>query len=510
MSDGEKSRATVAGAADTPEGLRRRIVDLERRLEEAEQTLRAIRDGEVDAFVVVEGGREKILTFETADRPYRRLVEEMHQGAALLDPAGVILFANAFLAEMTGRPLEALVGTGLLSLVDPMSRIECELRLRRCRLQAGRMELNLVRPDGELLPTYLSLSGAQDSDTVIGTFTDLTDQQTRKRLEQEVAERTRLTTQLALSEGRLQLALEAADLGVWSHDLTTDVLQLDARAQRHFALGAKATSAAIIARIHPDDHDRMVDFVAAARTNRATVNHILEHRIRNSVGGERWLRVYAHVVFEGSSATLAIGTCEDITERKQWEATQKLLLDELNHRVKNTLATIQAIAGQTLRATNSPGEFVEAFSGRLQSLGRAHSLLTQSSWEGADLADIVRDQLAIRDTERIVVSGPRVFLPPQSAVYIALVLHELGTNARKYGALCGANGRVFLDWSVARDRTLELDWIEREGPAVATPGSVGFGTKLIEQSVKGLGGDVRVEFAVTGLSCQISLPLDGG
>ena len=111
MSDGEKSRATVAGAADTPEGLRRRIVDLERRLEEAEQTLRAIRDGEVDAFVVVEGGREKILTFETADRPYRRLVEEMHQGAALLDPAGVILFANAFLAEMTGRPLEALVGT---------------------------------------------------------------------------------------------------------------------------------------------------------------------------------------------------------------------------------------------------------------------------------------------------------------------------------------------------------------------------------------------------------------
>jgi PAS domain S-box-containing protein len=372
------------------------------------------------------------------------------------------------------------------------------------------MELNLVRPDGELLPTYLSLSGAQDSDTVIGTFTDLTDQQTRKRLEQEVAERTRLTTQLALSEGRLQLALEAADLGVWSHDLTTDVLQLDARAQRHFALGAKATSAAIIARIHPDDRDRMVDFVAAARTNRATVNHILEHRIRNSVGGERWLRVYAHVVFEGSSATLAIGTCEDITERKQWEATQKLLLDELNHRVKNTLATIQAIAGQTLRATNSPGEFVEAFSGRLQSLGRAHSLLTQSSWEGADLADIVRDQLAIRDTERIVVSGPRVFLPPQSAVYLTLVLHELGTNARKYGALCGANGRVFLDWSVARDRTLELDWIEREGPAVATPGSVGFGTKLIEQSVKGLGGDVRVEFAVTGLSCQISLPLDGG
>jgi two-component sensor histidine kinase len=215
-------------------------------------------------------------------------------------------------------------------------------------------------------------------------------------------------------------------------------------------------------------------------------------------------------VFDGPSATLAIGTCEDITERKQWEATQKLLLDELNHRVKNTLATIQAIAGQTLRATNSPGEFVEAFSGRLQSLGRAHSLLTQSSWEGADLADIVRDQLAIRDSERIVVSGPRVFLPPQSAVYLALVLHELGTNARKYGALCGASGRVFLDWSVGRGRTLELDWIEREGPAVTTPGSVGFGTKLIEQSVKGLGGDVHVEFAATGLSCQIKLPLDGG
>jgi two-component sensor histidine kinase len=153
---------------------------------------------------------------------------------------------------------------------------------------------------------------------------------------------------------------------------------------------------------------------------------------------------------------------------------------------------------------------VDAFSGRLQSLARAHSLLTQSSWEGADLVDIVREQLAAPDSDRIVVSGPRVVLPPHHAVHLALVLHELGTNARKYGALCASSGRVVLDWTVQREgrRILEIEWSEREGPPVSAPKGSGFGTRLIEQSVKGLGGTALVEFKPAGLVCLITMPLD--
>jgi PAS domain S-box-containing protein len=491
--------------------LRRRNAELQQRLEEAEGALRAIRSGEVDAFVVVSDGREKILTFDTVDRPYRLMVEQMRQGAALLDAEGVILYANECLSKLAGRPLDALMASPIFSILEPASRYYCQYLLRKCCVGPQQMDLHLLRPDGELLPAYLSLTSLTESDTLIAVVTDLTDQRARKRLEKEVAERTRLASELKQSEARLQLALAAAALGVWTHDLRTDVMTLDTRAQELFGVGSNITRTKVIARIHPEDRGRVDHAVAAVcEGSNAQQTQIFEYRVLDPEGSERWLRVYAHVIFDGARAVSAVGTCEDITERKRWETTQKLLLEELNHRVKNTLATIQAIAGQTLRATKNPSDFVTAFSGRLQSLGIAHSLLIQSSWEGADLTDIARDQLAMRDTDRIVLSGPRVFLTPRLALHMALILHELGTNARKYGALSGSTGGVALSWSVERSgvQMLDMEWQEREGPPVTAPTSAGFGMRLIERSIKPLGGETRVEFAPAGFACRIRLPLD--
>jgi len=205
---------------------------------------------------------------------------------------------------------------------------------------------------------------------------------------------------------------------------------------------------------------------------------------------------------------LFIFIAHDITERKQAERTQQLLIGELNHRVKNTLATVQAIAQQTLRRTNDPAGFAASFSGRLQSLSRAHSILSDATWKGADVRDLIRDQLShgAVDQGRLIVSGPPARLAPQTALHLALMLHELGTNATKYGALSGTSGEVRVSWSIEQDK-LRLQWRELGGPEVVVPEKTGFGSMLIEQTAKSDGGSARVEYAASGIEWDIHLPL---
>jgi PAS domain S-box-containing protein len=204
----------------------------------------------------------------------------------------------------------------------------------------------------------------------------------------------------------------------------------------------------------------------------------------------------------------------DITERKRAEELQRLLLGELNHRVKNTLATVQSIANQTVRRVNNPADFLSSFSGRIQALAWAHDLLTQNSWRGADIVPLVRDQLLFGSTgdERISYSGPSVMLDPQSAVHLAMILHELGTNARKYGSLSVPGGRLSVTWRVQTNgrRDLLLRWQETKGPAVTAPATRGFGTTLIERSLAAHDGDARIDYRADGVTCDIRLPVPEG
>ncbi len=200
----------------------------------------------------------------------------------------------------------------------------------------------------------------------------------------------------------------------------------------------------------------------------------------------------------------------DITTRKAQEKTRQLLLDELNHRVKNTLAMVQSIARLTLRQTKSPEDFAASFTGRIQALAGAHDVLTASSWHGASIASLVRDQLILGDTGlgRINSSGPSVKLDPQTAVALSLVLHELGTNANKYGALAAASGNVDLSWETAESgKVLNMRWQELGGPRVTEPNKRGFGTFIIEQSLNGLDGEAQLRFEPAGLVCDMWLPI---
>jgi two-component sensor histidine kinase/CheY-like chemotaxis protein len=172
---------------------------------------------------------------------------------------------------------------------------------------------------------------------------------------------------------------------------------------------------------------------------------------------------------------------------------------------------VQAIASQTLRRTQSPADFVESFNGRIRALARAHGLLSGGSFQGANVEDLVRDQLLLgSEDSRISWSGAPHVLEAQAALHLALVLHELGANARKYGALSTPAGHVVVQWeSKAQDdaRRLKLHWREMGGPPVETPSSHGFGSVLIENSLKAHGGEVAVHYEQSGVICEITLPL---
>jgi PAS domain S-box-containing protein len=244
----------------------------------------------------------------------------------------------------------------------------------------------------------------------------------------------------------------------------------------------------------------------------------VEKRFVRLEGRVIWLSVRSSPV-RGDDGHLLylVRVVQDITERKASERRQKLLIDELNHRVKNTLATVQSLASQTARGASTPEAFREGFEGRLIALSKAHDQLTVHHWENADLRELLSGSLAPyagAGADRIVLRGEDVVLRPRAVVTLAMAFHELTTNAAKYGALSVPGGRIEIRWQPVRGddggrSLLKIDWIERDGPPVVEPQRRGFGSKLIEGSVAAEhGGSARLTFEPTGLRCEIVMPLE--
>jgi PAS domain S-box-containing protein len=210
----------------------------------------------------------------------------------------------------------------------------------------------------------------------------------------------------------------------------------------------------------------------------------------------------------------AINMLVDITERKQADNRQRTLIDELNHRVKNTLATVQSLASQTARHAQDLPDFGRRFEARLLALARAHDLLTKRNWQSAPLGALAREVLAPLTGElgeRVQIDGPPISLNPRAALSITMALNELATNAIKHGALASPAGRLALGWAKRDepDRTvLQVDWREQGGPVVLAPARRGFGTRLMQRCIEGdLAGEVDLSFEPTGVACRITFPL---
>jgi len=228
-----------------------------------------------------------------------------------------------------------------------------------------------------------------------------------------------------------------------------------------------------------------------------------------------WVNVTASLQrSEFGEPLYAILVIEDIAFRKEAEHRQRLLVGELSHRVKNIMSMVQSIANQSLRPSNDSERYVNAFRARLQAMARAHDLLTQESWQRADLAALVESQATVNgaiESTRVTVHGPPLMLQGQVALNLALVIHELASNALRHGSLSHPEGRLDVSWSIDNSvspRVIDLTWRELNGPVVQPPTELGFGSKLIERSLKrGLGADVDLSWEPNGLVVHMRLPV---
>lgn len=273
---------------------------------------------------------------------------------------------------------------------------------------------------------------------------------------------------------------------------------------------------ALNALVHPDDRPRLSELGRAVR--RAADGEICEaeYRIRHADGSYRWFLIRETPFQRDAMGRVAqvLGTGLDITVRRQADEHQQMLIRELHHRVKNILATVQAIASATGRSSKSFEEFRDDFSSRLISLGRTHSLLTREAWAGADLHDILNSELEPYlggSSSRVTIEGPHVTVPRDMAVSVGMAVHELTTNAVKYGSLSVPEGRVHV--SIATDGAepeprLTMIWTERGGPPVKTPDRRGFGSLLLNRLLASqLGGQVAIDYQPAGIVARLELVL---
>ncbi|QIJ73973.1 PAS domain S-box protein [Methylobacterium sp. NI91] len=339
----------------------------------------------------------------------------------------------------------------------------------------------------------------------IGTARDVTQS---RRAEQVLRE----------TEERYRLAARATNDAIWDWNLATNhVLWNEALTVAHGypPEAVDPTGDWWIAHIHPDDRARIDTSIHAVIDGTGTAWSD-EYRFLRADGSYADILDRGYVIRDGhGTAVRMIGAMFDISERKRAEEHQRLLTGELQHRVKNTLALVQAIASQTFRNASDPEAAREAFAARLISLGRAHDILTRSSWTEAPILEVVEGALAVHRgaaTARIRASGPGVLLGARAALSLALALHELATNAAKYGALSNEAGCVDLRWHVVHEGETPrfcLTWSEQGGPPILTqPSRRGFGSRLIERSFAAeVGGEVKLTYAPAGLICRLEAPL---
>ncbi len=306
-----------------------------------------------------------------------------------------------------------------------------------------------------------------------------------------------------LDHQRVELALEAAGLGEFEWDLVEDQVFVSDRMMSLMGIDQSTAPAkrgeVVYSHVHPDDVPQLRERLEAGLEEGRY--HVQYRLIRPDDGRLRWMEGAGVMIHDRTGAPQrVVGIVRDVTEERAEAEHREVLLAELDHRVKNVLAAVQALATQSARRTRSTDGFLSAFSGRLKAMASAHELLTATRWRGAGLTHIATAELGGLAPGQARWSGPELILTPRAANAVSLALHELATNAVKYGALSSENGRVEVVWSRTADGGFRLDWTERGGPAVKTPERRGFGSTLLERvTSRELGGECRVEYLPDGV-----------
>jgi PAS domain S-box-containing protein len=339
-------------------------------------------------------------------------------------------------------------------------------------------------------------------------------------LERKTAELSEANRQLRESEAQYRTALAAGRMGTWETDLVTRTRRWTEEGMALFGISLPDGRGHIGGEddeyrnaLHPDDRHLMLKFHELADKQDTFTS---EYRTVHPDGTVLWLRGRGQVIARGpdGKAQRMVSIVTDVTDRKAAEEHIEFLMHEISHRSKNLLMVIQSIARRTARTAGSLEDFERRFERRLQGLAASHDVLVSKNWQGAPLASLVRQQLvpfAEIQGSRIELAGPDVVVTAEAAQALGLAIHELATNAIKYGALSVPAGKVSVSWALQGDagaaRALSLNWVEQGGPRVTPPQRKGFGHVVIGEMVeRSLNGKVAMEFAAEGLNWSVSIP----
>jgi PAS domain S-box-containing protein len=344
--------------------------------------------------------------------------------------------------------------------------------------------------------------------------------ESKRALERKTEELTEANRRLRESEQRYSTALVAGRMGTWETDLVARTRIWTKEGMALFGLTLADGRGHVggdddeyRSALHPDDRHLMEKFHELADKQDSFTS---EYRVVRPDGTMLWLRGRGQVTVRApdGKAERMVSIVTDVTDRKAAEDHIQFLMHEISHRSKNLLMVIQSIARRTARTAGTMEEFENRFERRLQGLAASHDVLVRENWHGAPLADLVRQQLvpfAEIQSSRFEIAGPDVVITAEAAQAIGLAIHELATNAIKYGALSEASGKVSVSWMLDGEADapgpLLLSWIEQGGPPVSPPSRKGFGHVVIGEMVeRSLNGKVAVEFASEGLRWRVSIP----
>jgi PAS domain S-box-containing protein len=440
----------------------------------------------------------------------RAIYDGTYQYIGLLSTDGTLLEANRASLEFAGNAFgskrEHVVGRPFWETVWFIHTPAAPEKLREAiaRAAAGefiRYEAPLMRPSGEEVIFDFSLHPVRNTQghvfLIVPEGRIITD---RKRAEEE----------LAKSEERLRTVSDLAQVGHWHWEIAADRVEWSPRVNQLFGIPSEEEQMSyerFLAALHPDDRERTDRAVQTCVESGGQKDYNVEFRTLWPDGSVRWMHAKGDAVFADGKPLRMAGIVLDITERREREERERLLVREMNHRVKNILTVVDAIAHRTV--AESPQDFAGRFSERIRALSANQDLLFRNEWQGVDVEELVRAQLShFADLigSRVVLDGPKLRFNTAGAQSIGLALHELATNAGKYGALSTDKGRVDLRWNFS-DSAFTVSWTEREGPTVSPPKRRGFGTTVIERMAQSsLGGTVDLDYAPSGLTWCLTCP----
>jgi PAS domain S-box-containing protein len=452
------------------------------------------------------------LLHESEER-FRTLVDQTTAGVVQADRDGRMTLVNQRWCEMLGYSEAEMLRMSVLDVTDPRDLAATLEDV--ARMAAGgpnfEIEKRYRRKDGSVLWATSSVNArrgpAGEFQGLVAVVVDITD-------------RKRAQGALQVSEERLRAAVEAGAIGILDVDYEKGFARFSPELCAILGVPPGTETAAEKAYFFVDPRD-LPDIEARlqqAKSSDGDVSWRAEFRALRRDGASIWITVRARLHFRetpaGRELARCVGTVIDITERKQAEERVMLLMREVNHRAKNLLAVVQAVARLTA-GEEDPKLFAEHFGHRIAGLAASHDLLVQSQWQGVEAGALVRSQLAhFKDLigKRIRLSGPPVSFNPAAAQGVGMALHELATNAGKYGALSDGQGHVEVAWDVVEDEArsrFELKWAERDGPHPQPPQRKGFGhTVLVDMVEHELGARVRLDYTEAGLTWELSAPAD--